>query len=243
MDNLDRRVATFRCNVFADTTKRTYCSYLRCYVAFCAQQHLPLVPISPKDLGRFIAYLSFRVSFLSMRQYLSAVRWLHLEAGFDNPLTSFYIKSVIKGAQRVMGISTHPKLPITPHILDGIHKSLDFTKSIDVTFWAVCLVAFFSFLRKSNLLAQSWEKFHPQKQLARQNISFTADGAIISVTLSKTIQFGQRKLSIPLPHIPKSKFCPSCALLLVFKTNPCSFDPCPAFLYHDINGVHLFFIS
>ena len=139
-----------------------------------------------------------------------------------------------------MGISTHPKLPITPHILDGIHKSLDFTKSIDVTFWAVCLVAFFSFLRKSNLLAQSWEKFHPQKQLARQNNSFTADGAMISVTWSKTIQFGQRKLSIPLPHIPKSKFCPSCALLLVFKTNPCPFDPCPAFLYHDINGVHLF---
>ena len=101
--------------------------------------------------------------------------------------------------------------PLPPHILDGIHKSLDFTKSIDVTFWAVCLVAFFSFLRKSNLLAQSWEKFHPQKQLARQNISFTADGAIISVTWSKTIQFGQRKLSIPLPHIPMSKFCPSCA--------------------------------
>ena len=69
-----------------------------------------------------------------MWQYLSAVRWLHLEAGFDNPLTSFYIKSVIKGAQRVMGISTHPKLPITPHILDGVQKSLDFTKSIDVTF-------------------------------------------------------------------------------------------------------------
>jgi integrase len=50
--------------------------------------------------------------------------------------------------------------------------------------------------------------------LASSNISFTDQGALISVSWSKTIQFQNRTLTIPLPFMPASPLCPSTALWL-----------------------------
>ena len=42
-------------------------------------------------------------------------------------------------------------------------------------------------------------------------------GATLKVTHSKTIQFNERQLVIPIPHIAGSPLCPSSSLLLVYK--------------------------
>lgn len=151
------------------------------------------MPITPVNLARFITLLSYQLSLNSIRNYLSVVRLLHLEAGFANPLDSYYISSLLKGTKRVLGVQTVRKLPITPNVLYRIFNILNFGNPKHLCFGAACLVGFFSFFRKSNLLAPSWEQ----------------KGAVIAVTWSKTIQYMQRSLLVPLPHIPKSPFCPS----------------------------------
>ena len=55
------------------------------------------MPISQIDLGRYITFLSRRLSFSSVRQYLNIVRLMHLENGHTNPLTNnWYVASILK---------------------------------------------------------------------------------------------------------------------------------------------------
>ena len=75
---------------------------------------------------------------------------------------------------------------------------------------AACVVAFFSFLRISNLMPYSladlqseWAYF-----LTCNDVSFTSSGAILQVYRTKTIQLSQRVLEILLPFIPKAILCP-----------------------------------
>ena len=82
--------------------KKTYWHYLASYRNFCKQMGIPLIPLTPINLGRYIAFLSSRLSFRSMRQYVSIVRLLHVEAGYRDPNQS-HIISLIKGAKRELG--------------------------------------------------------------------------------------------------------------------------------------------
>ena len=205
--------------MFAVSTKKTYSSYLAMYYKYCQKFIVNPVPVSQQDLSRYIAYLSYDLKFSSITNYLSVVRLLHLEAGYGNPLDSHYISTVKRGVRRLLGDSSASKLPITPSILLGIRTLLSFDLSFHVAFWAACLVAFFSFFRKSNLLPESLGSYDPNKQLSVHNISFNSEGVIIKVSWSKTIQYQDRVLQIPLPFIQSSPLCPSTALWLASRVN------------------------
>lgn len=139
----------------------------------------------------------------------------------------------------MLGEVSKPKLPITIDILKQVFSCIDLSSPHDICFWAAFLVAFFSFFRKSNLLAPSWGHFDPNKHLCRSNIKFGGDGVIITVHWSKTIQYSQRSLEIPLPLIPNSPFCPSTALMLLFKSTPCSIQSVPAFIFRQQSSTKL----
>lgn len=237
-DILDIEVTKLRMLTFAESTRRTYGSQLGLFLKFCSYLNINPVPISTKDLGRYVAFLSQKLGFSSIRQYLNVVRLLHMESGHPNPLANnWFLDSVLKGLKRQKGDKVSQKLPITADILSGILQLLDFNKHFDVTFWAVCLVGFFSFFRKSNLLVPSLTKFDPNKHLCCSDVSFSMSGAILSVRWSKTIQFRQRILEVPLPHIPGSPYCPSSALLLATSFLPPAQAPRPLFCYRSTLGL------
>ena len=78
--------------------------------------------------------------------------------------------------------------------------------------WALFLVAFFTFLRKSNLVPDAANRISPKVPL-RADLAFDSHGATLHIAASKTIQYQQRSLSIPLPHILGSPlYCPITAL-------------------------------
>ncbi|CAC5389298.1 unnamed protein product [Mytilus coruscus] len=83
----------------------------------------------------------------------------------------------------------------------------------------------------SNLLTLSATGFDPDRHLSRQNVIFQLDGVLLRISKSKTIQFAERHLDIPLPIIKNSPLCPAQALLLNFKLVPAIKTPSPAFLY------------
>ena len=122
------------------------------------------MPISQLDLGRYIAYLSRKLTFSSVRQYLNIVRLLHLENGHTNPLSNnWYVSSILKGVRRVKGDTCTQKLPITLELLRSIFLNLDLNVSFDRAFWAACLVGFCNIVRllhlengHTNPLSNNW---------------------------------------------------------------------------------------
>ena len=108
---------------------------------------------------------------------------------------------LLKGTNRVLGAAHEQKLPITPAILRQLFKQIDFTLPLEVTFWAACLVAFFS--RKCSLLFKSVTSFDSNLHLCRSDATFSEDGINLAVRWS-TIQYWQRMLHIRLPRIPGS---------------------------------------
>lgn len=223
--SLDKDVQWYRANSFAASTAKTYAAHLASYLAFCDKLAIKPVPLSQGDLGRYIAYLSRRLCFSSVRQYLNVIRLLHLDSGLRNPLeNNWYVNSILKGVRRIKGDSPSQKLPVTLDILKLLFLRLNLRNSFDRCFWAACLVGFFSFFRKSNLLVESHILFDPSRHLCASDIQFTPEGAVLKVRWSKVIQFRERTLHIPLPKISNSMFCPSTALLMVALEN----SPCPA---------------
>ena len=230
--SLDREVLHYRANSFAASTFKTYSAQCSAYLQFCNELKISPVPLSQENLGRYIAFLSRRLCFNSIKQYLNIVRLMHLEAGLQNPLEkNWYVTSILKGVRRVKGDASAQKLPITMDILKQVFLTLNLHSSLDRTFWAACLVGFFSFFRKSNLLVPSHLLFDPDRNLCADDVQFTLNGTVLQVRWSKVIQFKERVLHIPLPKIPNSPFCPSTALLqLTLESPPCS-HPVPLFRY------------
>ena len=94
--------------------------------------------------------------------------------------------------------------------------------------WALFLVAFFTLLRKSNLVPDVADRISTKVPL-RADLEFSSQGASVHIKASKTIQPQQRSLSIPLPCIPGSQLCPVMALRRHLRLNPGTVA-CAAFL-------------
>ena len=137
-----------------------------------------------------------------------------------NPLSdNWYLRSVLNGARRVLGDCQTPKLPITPHILKLIYKSLKLDTPVDSLFWASTLVGFFAFLRKSNLFFPPGG-FDKDKHLVRTDFAYIKDGISITIKWSKTIQFSQRRFHVVVPLIPGNPLCPVAAVSRAFALAP-----------------------
>ena len=110
---------------------------------------------------------------------------------------------------------------------------LNLSQPLDLVFWAACLVGFFSFLRKSNLLAGKGETV---SHLCRKDIRFIPQGALLTVQHSKTVQYGERKFVVPIPRIKVSPLCPSSALKLAMSLGE-GHPEAPALQFSTTRGV------
>ena len=129
------------------------------YLTFCQLANVCPVPLSVDNACRYIAFLSHRLCFNSIKQYLNVVHIMHLEAGHSNPFhNSWHVDTLLKGTKRFCWASQKQKLPITPAILLQIFGLVDLSSSLDVTFWACCLVAFFSFSASLTCWLKAWHR-------------------------------------------------------------------------------------
>ena len=83
---LDRDARRYRKSAYVETTKYVYRCQLKKHVSFCESFGYTPVPCSDTILCRYIAYLARSLTPQSVKQYLNAVRIMHLECGFANPL-------------------------------------------------------------------------------------------------------------------------------------------------------------
>ena len=166
---LDAELRKYRGHAFAQSTAATYKSQLRAYFRFCLYFGYRPVPCSSHNLLRYVVFLAQILAVSSIACYLNVVRIRHLQRGFPNPLQDTLFKFrkelLMCGIKCLRGNVVRQKLPITPDILQKLHRKLDLLNSLDATFWATCVIAFFSFFRKSTLLIPSASSFDPVKHL------------------------------------------------------------------------------
>ena len=81
--------------------------------------------------------------------------------------------------KRLLGTRTNQKHPVTLEMLRRIYGVLDTSIALQSALWCLFLVAFSSFLRKSNLTAPFAQVFDPDKQLTREDIKFTSQGGFV----------------------------------------------------------------
>lgn len=194
------------------------------------------VPATTTVLCRYIAHLSEKLCFNSIPKYLSIIKLLHVECGLVNPLdNNWLVASLLKGVKRHLGTKINQKAPVTVHMLTQIHSVLDMSSTKDCVFWAACLTMFFGMLRKGNVLSPG-TGFIFGKHLSRQDIHLSPEGVELIIRWSKTIQYRERQLAVPLPSRPNHPLCPSTAVIRALALTAQAPSQGPAFLTPSPKG-------
>ena len=109
---------------------------------------------------------------------------------------------------------------------DMLISFLEVTAKLEApqVFTSLYLLAFFSFLRLSNMVPHSFKNFDGFRHLARGDIIFSHDMAIIIVKWSKTLQARDKIPRIHIPVMPDSRLCPVAALIGMLTMVPGSQD-------------------
>ena len=199
---------------------------------FCLYFGLDALPSSVNVLTLYAQFLSrsFK-SVQSIQNYISGVKILHLFTENKFPeFDLFHLKQVFKGLARLNPHCPKRAYPVSPYMLLQFRELFNLSNPFDATFWCLFLHAFFLMFRKSNLVPSSKHNFDPTKQLCRSDILFDSHKRLLLVktSWSKTIQFGERSLIIPLVEISDSPLCPVKAYLNMTSLVPAS-DSSPAF--------------
>ena len=92
---------------------------------------------------------------------------LGLELTWD---ADYRYKLMLRGAKRYLGTEVKRKAPIIPRLLLRMAHLFDFSNPLHVAIWALFLVAFYSFLRKSNLVFDRAAQVSPKVILLRSSL-------------------------------------------------------------------------
>lgn len=224
----------------------------RAFLRFCLHFGCTPVPAAPQTIIYYTVFLARSLSPSSIPGYLNIIKLMHAEQGLPDPLDNWELHSVNKGINRCLGRPPKQKLPITVHILHKIYDHLDLSNSMQGAFWTASLVAFFAFLRKSTLLPKSSSPNDIVKSLCVKDLTLEPNGSLLMLHIrhTKTIQFGQRHLDLPISAASDSVLCPVNAVVRMLShfTPGSLIGDHPLFSYKDSQGnttflTHLTFVK
>jgi hypothetical protein len=171
----------------------------------------------------FVAQLSKEgLKHRTIKVYLSAVRYLHIAEGKEDPFQSpmnrlHYILRGMKREEALKSTESRVRLPITPSILRKIKQGWE-ERAGDpdiVMLWAAVCLGFFGFLRAGEMTVPSDSAYDPKVHLNFSDIAVDnpEEPTVLKVTLkqSKTDPFRKGiNLFLGKTH---SDLCPVVALL------------------------------
>ena len=181
---------------------------------------LPL-KVTVEILLSFLEYLHQNtITSAHMQNYLAALRSLYILHGLDtSPFRDQRLALYIKATQLQAPFTPKRVNLLDIHVLEQIIQQCDYFQ-FPIIFKTLYLLLFFSFLRLSNVLPHSVNTFDNTRQLARGDVIFTKDGALILIKWSKTIQDRKNFVTIAIPDLGASSLCPIKALKLMVHVFP-----------------------
>ena len=189
-------------NCYADSTWETKSAQLKKYLSFCEEfaRFLKPTPCPPRQVALYITYLAKSMKYSSVRCYVSALSKF-LES-IDHPGVQYnhhLVAAAFKGARRRLGDNPRQAAPLLPiHLLKlGSHLR---DSPGHVAFRAALLLSFRALLRKQQVTESD-------AMLTREDITFYKWGLMVRVRKSKTIQFKQKELLIPITKVKDDRLC------------------------------------
>ena len=120
----------------------------------------------------FVSFLADSTQHSSIKVYLSAVRSLHIEQGFPDPLLNcLQLQRVLRGVKRSQGSPAAQCLPITDSLLLVIHRALDLEIFDHCDFWAACMLGYFGFLHATEFTVPNLVSSSPAIHLSVADIT------------------------------------------------------------------------
>ena len=196
--------------MFAEGTKRNHRSNLKQFVIFCVKFSKPVCPTNRETLMAFARLESATIGYGSIKNIFSSIKFLHKALNEVFPDDDWQLESTLKAIKRELSGAAHQTLPITPDILAKMYLFADTSNPRGLAEWASFLTSFYCLLRKSSAVPASLPKFNPVTGLSRLKISFPTSRNICMVLLnySKTDQFGNKEMIIPMVANPVRALCP-----------------------------------
>ena len=214
LESLEEEGPGYWREALASNTAANYCKMQLYFVrwllvcgllsAFADPSFVPFV------LCNYVHFLARTVSYRAIKgPYLSAVVRLYLLLGLAHPVETggFVLQQTLAGVRRVLGDATNPKRPITPALLLAFRDVLGIGAPVvsvaAAVVWFAMLYAFYGFFRKANVTAKAspWETNTSAPRRCDVQVDREAYVLWVHVRHTKTIQFGQRSLWIPMTGI------------------------------------------
>ena len=123
---------------------------------------------------------------------------LHEIFGFTPPQMLHLYQLTVNGICRHKGHVVRQATPVTPQMLAYIAQIVDTNDGVQLACWVTILSGFYLLLHKSKLVPDTCVTFSPHRQLTRSNFVRMKDCYMVKVYWSKTIQFHDWCLEIPL---------------------------------------------
>jgi hypothetical protein len=221
---LCQEVAQCKNLAFAESSKGTYRCQLNAFLRFGIYFGRCHLPASDLTLKCYVAYLARSLNPSSIARYLNVIHIRHLHAGLPNPLKDNWELAMIRrGIARKLGRPPVQKF-----------------------FWSACLVCFFGLLRRGMLLPFSVRNSTPVCLIRGDVVNLNLVSFQLCIRHSKTIQFGQRLLTIPFVACADSRICPVAFLIRHLSGSQLQ-KGVPLFSYLDKGGLccltHSVFVS
>ena len=175
---------------------------IRAYHEFCEVfiDRVQPYPCDEDQVCMYMSYLARRLSYSSVRQYLSGLN-NHLKEMGCEPIAynGYKVKCCMTGIRRTLGDAPRQASPLLPGHLRRIFAIMLGTPG-HVALRAAMLVSFRALLRKSHVTLS-------ECTLERRDIEFYRWGMMLKVRRSKTIQFKERTHLIPVSYVQDRELC------------------------------------
>ena len=169
------------------------------FVEFFAPNRAPF-PCSSERVALYASWLARSMRYGSVLNYLSGLNFFLKQHGaVPIEYKDFVVGATLKGIRRVKGDAPRQAPPLLPWHLLRIFEGL--TLSVGHVAWrAAVLCSFRALLRKSQVTESS-------ATLLRGDFKLYDWGMIVSVRSSKTIQFQERVLEVPVARCGNRDLC------------------------------------
>ena len=217
-------------HAYAKGTYSNLNTQFRTYFAYCIYFQRKPLPASSNTICGYVQFLSRAIKPPSIRNYLSGVRTLHSLTGHIYQFSDdFHLQLLLRGISRLNPHVPRRAIPITPDILRQIYYHMDHDNSLHRAVWVCCLILFFTMTRLGSILPGATKAVDTRSFLTSDRLLFCREGLLVTLLQTKTIQFGRRRLHIPLLQL-NSILCPVRAFSRHLALLPTS-NYLPAFVY------------
>ena len=195
------------------------------FLAFLVVAGLSLPGVSSLDILAFMEYLAQAgMSPDNITNHLTAARTMFIIYGYNTaPFRDQRIPLFIKSLKINRPITPKLQLLIDDTLLLQI-VTVSAHLQFPLVYKALYLVAFFSFLRLSNILPHAAKNFDKTRHLCVGDVILSNHRAVILIKWSKTFQDRVKTTTIDIPSLGASQLCPVTALSHMLATYPSDQD-------------------